>query len=226
MDLGALYAERMQRVGYSLSACRIDSVRSIDVLTKAGLEIGSVVWPAVQHAAKYLLTSDEIVAHTPPKEILELGAGTGALGIALAKYSTHNVTVSDRQCLLDTLLANKRHAAHSNLHVIEMHWHTNITIQRQWDIVVGADIVYEPSNFNALIDTIYAALRPGGSAFIAYTPRKKETEDRFFQNITKGKSDKKLVLIDRIQLSTQPVSLLNIRQSSHNFRIFSCSSMN
>ncbi len=207
--LGQLHRERMMRTPHVIQHVQITETMEIEVYTKHGLEIGSSIWPAAIQAAPAIV--DLLGKEGDGVDVLELGAGTGALGVAIAKYTSHKVYLSDRECLMDIMRLNahllKQTHPSANIEVKEISWRNDIEMEQSYDYVIGADIVYDPATFSALVHTIYAALVIGGFAVIAYTPRKKVAEEQFFIELAKGNSATKLVLKEHYSVSLHPVRL-------------------
>lgn len=91
--------------------------------------------------------------------MLELGAGTGLVGIACSKLGA-NVTVTDLREFLPSLSRNVRmNFAENDTNqpvVKELKWGEKLHLYNpnDYDIVIGADIVYIEETFDDLLDTI------------------------------------------------------------------------
>jgi predicted nicotinamide N-methyase len=104
------------------------------------------------------------------KELLELGCGLGLAGIAAAQAGA-TVVMTDYE---EDALEFARFNAATNLDVEEL---SRVTIRRmdwrdaeipeRFDIVIGADIVYERRNFEPLLSLVRRVLRPGGAFLLA-----------------------------------------------------------
>ncbi|XP_072303345.1 protein N-lysine methyltransferase METTL21A [Eucyclogobius newberryi] len=120
------------------------------------LGVAAVVWDAAVVMCMYLeLGRVELKGKTA----IELGAGTGLVGIVAALLGA-KVTITDRQPALDSLSTNVK----SNLPpgiselatVSELSWGENLDRfpAGGFDIVLGADIVYLENTFIPLLKTM------------------------------------------------------------------------
>lgn len=109
------------------------------------------------------------------RRVLEIGAGLGFPGIALAKLG-HSVHVSDREpVLLDMLEENiASNGVGGNCSVLPLAWESvgepAVQLQlkeKRFDVVIGADLVYEEAHCAPLVRVLRAALPDGGIALIA-----------------------------------------------------------
>jgi predicted nicotinamide N-methyase len=77
--------------------------------------------------------------------VLELGSGTGLVGIAAALLEpSADVWVTDQEVLLDLMQVNAElNVPGGNLHVAELNWGEEIsTVPTDVDVVLAADCVY------------------------------------------------------------------------------------
>lgn len=117
------------------------------------------------------------------KTVLELGAGTGLSGMvasalgssesrtaSCSAYDFNNikmgftgaqVTLTDRSVALDLLQYNvDQNEAHlqPSVTVAELDWGHNLdefaAVSSEWDVIIGADIVYMEDTFDALLATL------------------------------------------------------------------------
>jgi predicted nicotinamide N-methyase len=113
------------------------------------------------------------------KTVLELGAGTGLSGMVASalgrmmlrhdhiselkytQFSGAHVTLTDRRLALDLLKLNvkqNRDYLDPSVRVAELNWGQNLdefaAVSPQWDVIIGADIVYIEDTFDALLATL------------------------------------------------------------------------
>ncbi|KAL7831511.1 hypothetical protein SRHO_G00310140 [Serrasalmus rhombeus] len=120
------------------------------------LGVAAVVWDAAVVLCMYLE-----LGHVDLKgrAVIELGAGTGLVGIVAALLGA-TVTITDRKPALEFLSANVRENIPPDLRgavqVSELTWGEGL--QRypsgSYDLVLGADIVYLEETFPALLQTL------------------------------------------------------------------------
>ncbi|XP_015229443.1 PREDICTED: protein N-lysine methyltransferase METTL21A [Cyprinodon variegatus] len=120
------------------------------------LGVAAVVWDAAVVLCMYLeLGAVELKG----RKAIELGAGTGLVGIVAALMGA-NVTITDRQPALELLSANVEAnlppESRSSVVVSELTWGQGLQRfpQGGFDLVLGADIVYLEETFPSLLQTL------------------------------------------------------------------------
>ena len=148
--------------------------------------LGGVVWPA----ARLWVANISASAKTwRGLRVLELGCGTGAVGLALAAAGAR-VTAGDGDATLVDLAARNAAAARLPLTAVHHKWGTGAEDQLfaqhgPWDAVVACDVVYG-SDARALLKTIGSLARLGVPAFhIVHQDRQDAQERRFFHLVTR-----------------------------------------
>ena len=116
------------------------------------------------------------------KSVLELGSGScGLAGLAMT-YLNYQVTFSDRPALLPSLLINfQRNANNLESHkLVPLAWGDIEEAKRigQFDIVIGADVVYQKDFIVPLLQTIYMCSKK--LAFICSEVREAGLADGYF----------------------------------------------
>lgn len=148
---------------------------------------GLRTWEAALHLGQYLCASPGLVRG---KNVLELGAGTGYLGVLSAKYlGANTVIVSDGSDdvinnLPDSFFLNGLQGS-AKILPMELRWgHALVGTEEQaWnggrsvDVVLGADITYDASAIPSLVATLeeLVDLFPGVTILIAATERNEDT---------------------------------------------------
>ncbi|XP_078493858.1 protein N-lysine methyltransferase METTL21A-like [Ciona intestinalis] len=121
--------------------------------------VAGVVWEAATVLADYL--ADNYDFHG--RKVIELGAGTGVVGMAVA-YLGGNVTVTDLQKFLPLLQENvdlnkniiEKGGNGGNLTLSELKWGENLDRFEPgfYDFILGADIIYSEEEFQNLLETL------------------------------------------------------------------------
>eukprot|EP01105_Mastigella_eilhardi_P020230 TRINITY_DN479_c1_g1_i1.p1 TRINITY_DN479_c1_g1~~TRINITY_DN479_c1_g1_i1.p1 ORF type:complete len:346 (-),score=100.01 TRINITY_DN479_c1_g1_i1:754-1707(-) len=155
--------------------------------------VGLVAWPAGFFLAEFLLNNPSLVEN---RTVLELGAGVGFTGLALACAARPaRVVLTDYlPSVLDNLLQNveinrQRICVGTEVEVSALDWSTPQLPPSctPADVVIAADCVYDPELSAALVGTLAVALRPEGGrrpfALIASTLREPQTQARFFEEL-------------------------------------------
>jgi len=113
--------------------------------------------------------------------VLELGGGAGLVGMVAAVLGA-SVTVTEQQSCMPYLLRNRDLNKHTGVDFIAkaLFWEAcprdgkgkagekGGGFEDRFDLVVGCDITYDPSLFEALISTLYMHLAKGGLAWICH----------------------------------------------------------
>ncbi|QIX00357.1 hypothetical protein AMS68_005874 [Peltaster fructicola] len=177
------------------SAERAES--SITLLERRNLISGSKTtgfrtWEAALHLATFLLTDHQ--DRIRGKSIIELGAGTGFLSILCAKVlgARHVTTTDGDEGVIDALKENlflnglddQRSVQASVLrwgHSLRHNWVQDDCEEWPYDIVIGADIIYDKTAVSALVATLdmLFEMRPKVEVIVASAVRNADTFEAF-----------------------------------------------
>lgn len=150
----------------------IESTVTIRQLTSQGLSFQ--LWPAASTFVTLLdyyrrdptnspLTATLSSLKPSPLNILELGSGTGIVGIAAAITLSANVTVTDLPHVLDNLNFNAQTNAEvverfgGKVHVAPLRWGEADdveTLGRNVDLILASDVVYHDHLYEPLLKTL------------------------------------------------------------------------
>jgi predicted nicotinamide N-methyase len=135
----------------------------------SGDPYGAVLWPASQTLASLLLSrSDELLQD---KTILEVGTGTGLVSLAAALGGAKSVLATDYENIPLQLLdyASKHLNDNRTASILKMQ-HFDICDLSQplpaANVLVAADIMYEPKTGRAMAHRAVEALEAGSQVFI------------------------------------------------------------
>ena len=182
------------RVAQAASAGAAHGRRDGDAAADPGVT-GSTVWDGALVLAAYLSRPATVAAlearlRSPCAAVLELGAGTGLAGLALAASTSlprgAAVTLTDLAPLVAFLRDNVRRNAKqlaapgaARVAVAALRWgDANAAAaaaaltcgdetRRQVDCVIGADLCYRQENVAPLLAALAQLVRPGGVAVLA-----------------------------------------------------------
>ncbi|KIP11780.1 hypothetical protein PHLGIDRAFT_63116 [Phlebiopsis gigantea 11061_1 CR5-6] len=164
---------------------------------------GLKTWRASLVLSQYLIFYPELVRH---KRILELGSGVGLLGIITATLQMHEpqahatIRLTDvnsdvlARCSANLNLECNKSASHPAVGTAALDWtdslsETGIAVVHTLlqeiapDIILGADVVYDPGIIPPLVETLRLALQNGDNvALIALTERNADTMTQFIQS--------------------------------------------
>eukprot|EP01103_Thecamoeba_quadrilineata_P015278 TRINITY_DN4774_c0_g1_i1.p1 TRINITY_DN4774_c0_g1~~TRINITY_DN4774_c0_g1_i1.p1 ORF type:complete len:203 (+),score=33.81 TRINITY_DN4774_c0_g1_i1:3-611(+) len=147
---------------------------------------GGFVWDASLVLAKFFENVDEF----PPtffknKRVLELGSGTGLIGIILALLGAE-VIVTDLKPLLPLIEKNiNANVSNSKIKVKELNWGEDVSeFEPPFDFIVGSDVVYREETFKLLIKTFSDLSNEETVIFLAHELRERK-EIQFFDLLRK-----------------------------------------
>ena len=136
---------------------------------------GLRVWPSARHLCSWLVSNNQEL-FSGEQEVLELGAGVGLCGILVSKFSGVRRTIlSDNKIpLLKVLEANVviNSAPDTVVAVQRIDWTEEAQALQQpesidtFDVVIGADLLYDDGAAELLHATVVRRLRPGGTVIL------------------------------------------------------------
>lgn len=137
-----------------------------DPADEDNIPLWAEIWPAARGLARYIWENITFSGGT----VLELGAGVGLPGLVCGLKGAR-VTFSDyKPEALQLCMAN------AGLHGVEeadcllADWR-DFKIGRQFDWIIGSDILYDPKFHPFLADIFCHCLRPGGQLLISHPGR-------------------------------------------------------
>jgi predicted nicotinamide N-methyase len=175
--------------------------RAQRVADLTGLRIWPCALPLLAHLRADVLPAIRARVGARPVRILELGAGTGALGIALAACEHHRVVLTDPDLpmhyaddvagssldLLRDNVALNSAAVGARACARRLVWGAEADRDalrgefEPFDLVVGSDLLYDPDGYASLLATLLAFARADGhGAVLGYKPRH-DGEQRFYE---------------------------------------------
>ncbi|KAE8233177.1 hypothetical protein CF326_g1787 [Tilletia indica] len=159
---------------------------------------GGRIWPAAEVLGAYLARSPEVWrAKWEGKQVVELGSGTGLLGLLCARMGLGGmVWITDQDAMLDLMQRNLKlneevaHAEGGNASakslsstcvVKQLNWGEPIPedIPSKPDVLLLADCVYLEVAFQPLVDTMVELSTPSTEILFCYQKRRK-ADKRFF----------------------------------------------
>ncbi|XP_047438559.1 EEF1A lysine methyltransferase 3-like [Mugil cephalus] len=168
----------------------------------ANLGVAAPVWEAALHLCRYF---EEQSVELRGKRIIELGAGTGVVGILAARLGAE-VTLTDLPLALPQLESN----VSANMPpsgwpsapptVLPLSWgedHTNFP--SDWDLVLCADIIYLPETYPLLVETLAHLCSNGASVYLSSKMRKEHKTPSFYQEHLPSRFNVELVHQDEKQ---------------------------
>ncbi|WP_418791195.1 class I SAM-dependent methyltransferase [Phosphitispora sp. TUW77] len=146
---------------------KINVVEDVDYLldlvkTDDDVPFWAVLWPAALGMAEYFWENTVFDG----KRVLELGAGLGLVGIVAAAKGAEVVQTDFIPEALQLAKQNARINDINNIQYVLSDWR-KFLLDEQFDIIVGSDILYEPTLHPFLKDIFKNNLKPGGVIILA-----------------------------------------------------------
>lgn len=126
---------------------------NINIEQEGNVGIGGMVWDAAFIVGRFLAKNKDIVFKNV-NSIIELGSGTGLVGIAVAlMFPDIHITITDHRSHLSLIETNVQCNNLKNVTVRELDWFKPENIGK-FDLVIGSDLVYDPDLFEPLLNAI------------------------------------------------------------------------
>ncbi|XP_029906801.1 EEF1A lysine methyltransferase 3 [Myripristis murdjan] len=156
----------------------------ISQLFSANLGVAAPVWDAALHLCRYF---EEQSLDLRGKRIIELGAGTGLVGILAARLGA-DVTLTDLPLAVPQLETNvsanrpSRGWPATPPAVLPLSWgQDQLSFPSDWDLVLGADIVYLSETYPLLLETLVHLCKNGAVVYLSSMMRKEHGTPGFFE---------------------------------------------
>lgn len=164
------------------------------------------LWESSIGLAKYL--SDYRRTLTD-KTILEIGCGYGLAGIVAARFGAKATFTDFEHDALQFARYNSLQNGVSTGTYIQMDWSAPC-FQNSFDIILGADVIYEERNWDTIIELLYNLLKSNGVAIFS-EPRRKNA-DGFFKLIREnGFTFKKSICSFSLQKKTTRINIIQVK---------------
>jgi len=156
---------------------------SISLAVDASPGCGGLAWPAGQILASYLVQKG--TDYVKNRNILELGSGTGLVGLVTGKLGG-DVCITDQAPLLPIMQRNiSLNALDSKVVMAELNWGMPIsTTIQQPDLILAADCIYFEPAFPLLVHTLSELSDSTTEILFSYKKRRK-ADKRFFTILKK-----------------------------------------
>ncbi|ORX41187.1 putative methyltransferase-domain-containing protein [Kockovaella imperatae] len=166
--------------------------KEVRLKVDAGPGCGGIAWPSGEVLSQYIGYRYECdPSYLKGKKILELGSGTGLVGIAAGILEpTAEIWVTDQKQLLDLMERNVEYnGVSSNVHVDELNWGEQIPGHipvNDLDMILAADCVYFEPAFPLLVQTLCDLIPIGKDIEMLFCWKKRRKADkRFFALLKK-----------------------------------------
>jgi predicted nicotinamide N-methyase len=163
------------------------------------------LWDAAMVLAYVLGTQ----RNTEGKQLLELGAGLGAPGLAAAAAG-FTVTISDYEdIIMDFQKVSAAASGLQGIKFVHLDWLEPQTLE-PFDVLAGAEILFRDDFFQPLLNIFSTLLKPGGTIFLAHDatrqslPKFLKLADKAFdialkKQIIKRDGKEKTIIVNRLR---------------------------
>ena len=170
----------------------ITATKSLQILQErsSGSATGWLVWPVAQSLCKFLVEHSD---HICGKSVLEVGAGTGLVGLTCASLGSELVVITDMADSLPICRSNVSTnisliPASCKVYVEELLWGCKphlealLGMHGAFDVIVASDVVYHQSEevLGGLAESILAASNRNTVVLIAYEDREGLIDDELY----------------------------------------------
>ncbi|CAN1161363.1 Protein-lysine N-methyltransferase EEF2KMT [Linum perenne] len=202
-------------------------------------DTGCSVWPSSLYLSEFILSFPDRFSH---KSCFEVGSGVGLVGICLSHVKASQVILTDGD--LSTLANMKlnlslnhtnttpflpqKHdqdpSCNSTLKCIHLPWESASETELQSfkpDIVLGADVIYDPSCIPHLVRVLASLVKRGAMGYIASVIRNVDTFDCFLDVAEKAE-----LVVSDVTDAIRPLELLPYMNSysQNGIRLFTVTS--
>ncbi|XP_029989341.1 EEF1A lysine methyltransferase 3 [Sphaeramia orbicularis] len=168
----------------------------------ANIGVAAPVWEAALFLCSYL---EEQSVELRGKRIIELGSGTGLVGIMAARLGA-TVTLTDLPVALPQLQANVSANMPSSgwpcasPTVLPLCWgEDHMNFPSDWDLVLCADIIYLRETYPLLVETLAHLCHSGSVVYLSSKMRREHETQTFYEECLPSRFTVKLVQHDEKQ---------------------------
>ncbi|KAI0356719.1 hypothetical protein OH77DRAFT_227793 [Trametes cingulata] len=143
---------------------------------------GGIAWPAGEVLAGYIARKGGLEG----KNVLELGSGTGLVGLVAGKLGAR-VWITDQAPLLGIMKQNvSLNNLDASVSVMELNWGEPIpTDLPKPDLILAADCVYFEPAFPLLVKTLADLVRDASTEVLFCYKKRRKADKRFFTLLKK-----------------------------------------
>jgi predicted nicotinamide N-methyase len=181
---------------------------------------GHVAWASGIALCRYLASNRDLIKN---KRILDLGSGTGLVGLLCARINALHVTLTDLPEVLDHLKENTELNSFKSsvVDIKALQWGTISTNSEKYhcDVVLAAGVVVHESQFVPLCETIYNLLLQGAKyMLLSYQQRRSLVECTFFELLSSSRFGLRCDCVTTILESGKSVKIFKIYPATPSHR--------
>lgn len=149
---------------------------------------GLVIWDSAVILAKYFEKNQHIISD---KHVIEVGSGTGFLGISCYLLGTSKVLMTDLPYTISNIIRNiQRNGNHDGMLYKVLDWFDDATYlslddKNEYDIIVGADIVWLDYLVEPLVNTLKSLCHSKTIVYLSYQLRSVAVDDLLWMHMNK-----------------------------------------
>ena len=184
---------------------------------------GHVAWASGIALCRWLISKRDLVKH---KRVLDLGSGTGLVGLLCRKLGAASVTLTD----LPEVLKHLKHNADLNelsVNIESLQWGVFDLKKKtlKCDVVVAAGVVVNESQFEPLCKTIQSLLSSNVDEadnddkinkkymLLAYQQRRSLVESKFFDLLCSSRYGLRFECLDRVLEEGKSIQIFKIEKN-------------
>ncbi|XP_068450961.1 EEF1A lysine methyltransferase 3-like [Clinocottus analis] len=168
----------------------------------SSLGVAAAVWESALHLCRYF---EQQSVELRGKRAIELGSGTGVVGILAARLGAV-VTLTDLPLTLPQLQDNVSANAPSSSWpstlpaVLPLSWgEDHMSFPSDWDLVLCADIIYLPETYPLLLETLAHLCKNRAVAYLSSKMREEHETPGFYEDCLPSRFNVELVHRDGSQ---------------------------
>ena len=127
------------------------------------LPYGLLLWESAVGLSQRLVEEPGLVEG---KRVLELGAGTGLPGLVARSLGAHVWQTDQMEDVLSIAALNERENALAGIRRFRADWRDWVE-QASFDVILGADILYDAAMYGSIAAILDRSLAPGGRVVLA-----------------------------------------------------------
>nr|XP_019942658.1 PREDICTED: protein-lysine methyltransferase METTL21B [Paralichthys olivaceus] len=163
------------------------------------LGVAAPVWKSALHLCRYM---EEQRVELRGQRVIELGAGTGVVGILAARLGA-TMTLTDLPLAVTQLQANVSLNMPSSgwpsspPTVLPLSWgEDHMNFPSDWDLVLCSDIIYLPETYPLLLETLTYLCKNGAVVYSSSKMRKEHKTEFFYEQCLPSRFNVELVQRD------------------------------
>ncbi|KAL5641154.1 hypothetical protein ACGC1H_001590 [Rhizoctonia solani] len=157
--------------------------RPVKLVVDAGPGCGGIAWPAGEVLSRYLVKRNSLVG----QRVIELGSGTGLVGLVAGLLGAEEVVITDQEQLVNIMEENiELNNLQDRVRASVLNWGEAMTsLPSMISLIVAADCVYAEPAFPLLVSTLTDLNNAYPEAEILFCYKKRRKADKRFFGILK-----------------------------------------